>query len=154
MTNAPLRLILDTNVVLDLLHFADVTALPILNALEAGIVQCYTSAETLDELRRVLTYAAFGLDEKKQVALHARYKEITDLAKFSPASGRIPRCSDPDDQMFLELAASTQANLLVSKDRALLALKRYPGLTFNIVTPIEACGLLSSIKHGGITNAV
>jgi putative PIN family toxin of toxin-antitoxin system len=142
-----LRLILDTNVVLDLLHFADALTLPILSSLEAGNAQCYASEETLDELQRVLTYAAFGLDEKVQLALHARYQAITGLAKPSSVTGRMPRCRDPDDQMFLELAASTQADLLVSKDKALLALKRHPGLTFKIVTPVEACALLSSVRY-------
>lgn len=142
MTHALLRLVLDTNVVLDLLHFADAPALPILNSLEAGDAQCYASAETLDELRRVLTYAAFKLDDEAQLALHARYQAVTSLAKPTSVSGGLPRCSDPDDQMFLELAASTHADLLVSKDKALLALERYPGLTFKIVTPVEACRLL------------
>lgn len=139
---ATLRLILDTNVVLDILHFADAPALPILSSLEAGNAQCYASLEMLDELRRVLSYAAFKLDEKSQLALHARYQGVTRLAKSTSVGSRMPRCSDPDDQMFLELAASTQADLLVSKDKALLALKRYPGLTFKIVTPVEACRLL------------
>ena len=147
MTRAPLRLILDTHVVLDLLHFADAPAMPILSLLEAGDAQCYASAETLDELRRVLTYAAFKLDEQAQLALHARYQAISDLAKSSAVCGRMPRCSDPDDQMFLELAVSTHADLLVSKDKALLALKRYPGLTFKIVTPVEACALLIYTTH-------
>ena len=142
-----MRLILDTNVVLDLLHFADAPALPILSSLEAGDAQCYASTETLEELRRVLTYAAFKLDEEAQFALHARYQAITGLAKSLSVCGRMPRCSDPDDQMFLELAASTQADLLVSKDKALLELKRHPGLTFKIVTPVEACALLSSVRH-------
>ncbi len=148
MTRAPLRLILDTNVVLDLLYFADVSALPILSSLEAGEARCYASMETLDELRRVLTYPAFKLDEQAQLALHARYQAISDLAKSSAVCGRMPRCSDPDDQMFLELAASTQADLLVSKDKALLALKRHRDLTLKIVTPAEACALLlSRIRH-------
>jgi len=142
-----LRLVLDTNVILDLLHFADASALPILSSLEAGDAQCYASAETLDELRRVLTYAAFKLDEKAQLAVHAHYQAISSLAKSSSVIGCMPRCSDPDDQMFLELAASVQADLLVSKDKALLALKRYPGLTFKIVTPAEACVLMSSVRH-------
>ena len=132
MTRAPLRLVLDTNVVLDLLHFSDAPALPILSSLEVGDAQCYASVETLDELRRVLTYAAFKLDEKSQLALHARYEAISGLAKSPSLSGRIPRCSDPDDQMFLELAASIHADLLVSKDKALLALKRHPGLTLKL----------------------
>jgi len=54
----------------------------------------------------------------------------------------LPRCKDPDDQKFLELAARTGANLLVSKDKALLRLARKPGLPFRIATPANAVAAL------------
>jgi predicted nucleic acid-binding protein len=36
----------------------------------------------------------------------------------------LPRCSDPDDQKFLELALAANADILVTKDQALLDLSR------------------------------
>lgn len=139
----PLRLVLDTNVVLDLLHFADAAALPILNALETRSAHCYASAETWDELRRVLAYPEFQLDEVAQSALLMRYQTWVCVAVLSSATAKLPRCSDPDDQMFLQLAASIQADILVSKDKALLALKAYAGLGFSILTPTEVGALLA-----------
>ena len=53
-----LRLVLDTNVVLDLFHWGNVDAVPIMAALEAGQIECLADRRTLDELQRVLTARA------------------------------------------------------------------------------------------------
>ena len=49
--------------------------------------------------------------------------------------GRLPRCRDADDQKFLELAATAGADVLVTKDRELLRMKR--GLPFRVLPPAE-----------------
>lgn len=139
----PWRLVLDTNVVLDLLHFADATVSPILNALETRSAHCCVSDETLNELRRVLAYPEFKIDTEAQTTLLTRYQGWTGPGEPVSVHANLPRCSDPDDQMFLELAASTQADFLISKDKALLRLKRYHGLGFSILTPAEAGALLA-----------
>ena len=69
-----MRLVLDTNVVLDLLHFSDPAVSPILHAIANHMAHCYASMETLDELRRVLTYSEFQLDATAQTALLMRYQ--------------------------------------------------------------------------------
>ena len=56
-----LRIVLDTNVVLDLFHWANVDAVPIMDALEAGQIECLADEQTLDELQRVLTYPQLKL---------------------------------------------------------------------------------------------
>lgn len=137
--NAPLpyRLVLDTNVVLDLLHFRDATVLPIRLAIEAGRAQCYASPGTLAELNRVLSYPAFQLTTTAQTALMTQYQAWTNLANHGAAHKKLPRCADPDDQIFLELADAVTADFLISKDKALLALKRSV-MGFKIITPAEA----------------
>jgi hypothetical protein len=55
-----------------------------------------------------------------------------------PAS--LPRCRDPHDQKFLELALAAQADALVTKDQALLELARRK-LPFRIAAP-QALGPL------------
>lgn len=162
------KLVLDTNVVLDLLHYDDAEARPLLRALEVGRVRCVVSDATLDEWRRVLTYPEFALDATRQAALFERYRflSVPELAPaatalpptetpipyglsypsgWKPVWSRMPRCSDPDDQKFIELAAAVGAQGLVSKDRAVLKLRRRCAPYFGIMTPAEAARWLGDL---------
>jgi len=148
--------VLDTNVVLDLLHFDDATARPLLLALEDGRVRCVVTDATLAEWRRVLAYPEFALDPVQQAALFARYQALAVKADsagedvglphkrtpihygLKPVWSRMPRCSDADDQKFIELAAAAEAQGLVSKDRAVLKLRRRCAPHFRVMTPAEA----------------
>ncbi len=141
---APWRLVLDTNVVLDLLHFADAAALPIQQAIERHRARCYASQSTLTELSRVLSYSEFQLAAPAQTALLARYQLWVGDVQAVTVNRKLPRCSDPDDQMFLELAASVPADFLISKDKAVLAMKRHAALGFKILTPVEAAAFFAS----------
>ena len=158
-------LVLDTNVVLDLLQFDDPTARPLLHALVAGRVRCAVTDATLDEWRRVLAYPEFALDAARQAALFACYVSLSlpaaslevdaDLPHkgtpihygLKPVWSRMPRCSDPDDQKFLELAAASRAQGLVSKDRALLKLRRRCASRFQVMTPAEAVRWLNDVSE-------
>lgn len=135
--NKPL-LVLDTNVVLDLLHFDDAAARPLFSALDAGRVACVVTDATLGEWQRVLAYPRFALEPARQAALLARYRNLSARMIEVDARAGLPRCSDPDDQKFLELAAASGAQALVSKDRALLSLHRRCAAQFRIVTPAGA----------------
>lgn len=138
MTRSSPVLVLDTNVVLDLLLFGDIAAQPLLPALEDGHVRCVVTDATLDEWRRVLAYSEFALDAEQQAALFARYVSLALPVVAVSEHADLPRCSDPDDQKFLVLAASAQAQILVSKDRALLKLRRRCAPDFQIMVPAEA----------------
>jgi putative PIN family toxin of toxin-antitoxin system len=142
--------VLDTNVVLDLLHFDDAAARPLLGALENGRVHAAVTDATLEELRRVLAYPEFALDPASQAALLARYQSLS-MREEAVLVDTVPRCSDPDDQKFLELAAASRAQLLVSKDRALLKLRRRCASLFQVLTPAEAVHWLHGISRAGAT---
>ena len=138
----PLRIVLDTNVVLDLLHFRDPAVAAIDAALRAGRVQAVTNAACLEELRRVLAYPEFSLDPAARAALFERYRQFALLYVGTEAGAvgaitALPRCTDPDDQKFLELARHCGAACLVSKDKALLRLARRMARSggFAIVAP-------------------
>lgn len=120
--NKPLW-VLDTNVVLDLFHFDDAGVRPLREALEAGRLACAASPATLAEWQRVLAYPRFGLDAAAQASGYAHYASRVVLFPDCP-SHRTPRCSDGDDQKFLDLALQCAAAVLVSKDNAVLALQR------------------------------
>ncbi len=133
------RLVLDTNVVLDCLHFRDATALPLWQALSSGRCLCLADEYALAELWRVLAYPEFRLDAAIQEAIWEQYHHTAQGFEVRGFCRRLPRCRDPDDQPFVILAAAAGAGLLVSKDRALLEMNRRGGLGFAIVTPAEAC---------------
>jgi putative PIN family toxin of toxin-antitoxin system len=127
-----LRLVLDTNAVLDWLLFRDKGFLAISAAIESRGAVALTSDACLEELRRVLRYPEFKLDESRQAELLEQYHrhvcvvEVTEPALPSEGNdsmAAIPRCKDPDDQKFLELA-SQQGAILVTKDKLLLQLAR------------------------------
>lgn len=152
-------LVLDTNVVLDLLYFDDAPARPLRQAIEAGRVRCAVSNATLDEWRRVLTYPEFALDATRQAALVDRYRSLA-LPRLAVAElprqrtpvhdgsksvrHRMPLCRDPDDQKFIELAAAVHAQGLVSKDNAVLGLRRRCAPCFRVMTPAEALRWLAA----------
>ncbi|MBS1189321.1 MAG: hypothetical protein H6R10_1113 [Rhodocyclaceae bacterium] len=132
-----LRLVLDTNVVLDLLHFADPAATPLLGIFASGRARCFADDAGLEELRRVVAYPEFGLSAPAGALLLERYRTLAVPVPLGPAP-ELPRCRDRDDQKFLELAARSGAHLLISKDKALLKLKGRTKLPFRILTPATA----------------
>lgn len=139
-----LRFVLDTNVVLDLYHWANVEAVPIMAALEAEQIECLADERTLAELQRVLTYPQLKLTPEMIAERYARYRALVSCIPEGEAPP-LPRCKDRDDQKFLELAARAGADILVSKDKALLKLTGRTKLAFRIVKPAAACALLPAI---------
>ena len=137
-----IRLVLDTNVVLDLLHFDDPSAAPIRRALRAGRAACFGNAACRAELAHVLSYAQFKIGDDEARRLLDAYDALAQPCEAA-AGGNLPPCRDPDDQKFLELAQAAQADLLLTKDKALLALARKSArLGFRIATPAGAAELL------------
>ncbi|HQU78540.1 MAG TPA: putative toxin-antitoxin system toxin component, PIN family [Azonexus sp.] len=138
-----LRLVLDTNVVLDLFHWGNVDAVPIMEALEGGRIECLADQRTLDELQRVLAYPQLKLTPEMAVDRYQRYSSLVQLVDAGEAPP-LPRCKDRDDQMFLELAARCGADLLVSKDKVLLKLCGRTKLEFQILKPAQASALIET----------
>ena len=69
------RVVLDTNVVLDLLHFGDAGCAALAGAIGRGAVKAVTSAACLEELRCVLAYPVFALDGDARQRLLSRYAQ-------------------------------------------------------------------------------
>ena len=86
----------------------------------------------------MLAYPEFALDAARQAGLLARYQALSEMVEAARVPAGLPNCSDPDDQKFLELAAAARAQGLVSKDRALLKLRRRCAPHFRIMTAAEA----------------
>jgi predicted nucleic acid-binding protein len=119
-----IRVVLDTNVFLDCWLFGDPSALPLKAAIEAGRVIAVRSAATDTELRDVLARPVFGLSAASAEARFAQWCAHALLFDGpAPAAPGI-RCTDPDDQKFLDLALAVRARVLFTKDKALLATAR------------------------------
>ena len=141
---APRPLILDTNVVLDMLIFDDPHIPPIRELVADGQLRWIADRAQRIELERVLQYSQIA----PRVAFYGKTVEGA-LAAFDAAVEYVPEaqkirltCTDPDDQHFLDLASAHQA-LLVSKDKAVLKLRKrvaqYYGATVgNIVEYAKA----------------
>lgn len=133
-----MRIVLDTNVVLDWLVFRDPCVSHITAALEKGCSATLLTNERCEaELVRVLRYDSFALDDAARRTILDSFRSIAHRNTADPSSEALPTCKDPDDQKFLELARDARADYLITKDKALLTLgrKRYGIRAFAIVTP-------------------
>jgi putative PIN family toxin of toxin-antitoxin system len=124
------RLVLDTNIVMDLLHFADRRTEALRTAIEGGRVRCFTDRPCLAELERVTGYPEFGLDAPARDLLIKRYLSFVtvcdpDAEANGEADYALPRCRDADDQKFLILAVRCAAGLLITRDKLLLKLAHH-----------------------------
>ena len=125
LENAIPIIVLDTNIVLDWLVFEDGGMPALMAAIAHRLVQIASNAECRDELIRVLGYPIFKLDEAAQKLALAQYDATVKITpERASLLGIVPRCRDRDDQKFLQLAADASANALISKDNAVLGLKR------------------------------
>jgi putative PIN family toxin of toxin-antitoxin system len=135
--SSSIRIVIDTNVCLDLFVFRDPRWAGLLSALESGAVEAVTRADCRDEYRIVLHYPHLPLDDTTRPASAERFDALIKVVA-PPVSGvRLPVCTDPDDQKFLEVARDAGARVLITKDKALLKLAkrlRNAGM-FDVIPP-------------------
>lgn len=117
--------VLDTNVVLDWLVFRNPEGQPLFDAIERGQLRWLVTKAMHQELLHVL---ARGVASPFSPDLHEINQSWHALSCSVPnpqlADDALRlRCTDPDDQKFVDLALS-QARWLVSRDRAVLKLAR------------------------------
>jgi len=118
--------------VLDCLVFGDPAICELTAAIEARRVQVLFHQYAIDELERVLTYPQCRLTVTEQRQVLDRYLAAATLAPMPDGFSRdilllppgFPRCRDRDDEPFLALAYHAKADGLVTKDKALLRLRR------------------------------
>jgi predicted nucleic acid-binding protein len=120
----PLDLVLDTNVVLDWLAFRHPVGAPLADALISGHCRWLCTRAMRDELADVIgraTLKHWAIDAPAVLAIFDAL--AVDVGSPAPlCAGASPRCSDPDDQMFIDLAIARRAHALLTRDRALLRL--------------------------------
>ena len=145
--SAPVRVVLDTNVVLSALVFGGGAAGQVRRAWQQGVLLPLASAVTVQELVRVLAYPKFALTRGEQEELLADFLPYAQTVRMPQPPPRVPECRDPLDIPFLQLAVSGQAQRLVSGDKDLLVLAQ----AFHLATGcriITMSALLSEIAAG------
>lgn len=131
---------LDTHVWLDLLLFHDPRVAVLDAALHGSHVDALMDGRMHGELLRVLGYPALALDARRQADIAARVAALSSHVETAPPSVPLPRCRDPDDQMFVEVAVGCRASALLSRDHALLRLAgRLRAFDIDVATPVTWC---------------
>lgn len=134
LTTAAPGVVIDTNAVLDWLLFNDGSVTALAAAVQAGSVRWLATGAMRDELAHVLGRGLRAARNADAAALLASW-DAHALMQPDPPSQRL-RCTDADDQKFIDLAMACGARWLVSRDRALLRLaRRAAPLGLAIVTP-------------------
>ena len=121
----PPRVVLDTNWVLDLLLFQDPTTATLAAQLAAGQVVWLACPPMEQELARVLGYPHLQTAlARRGLAAQAVLQACSQRSRpVETAAACGLRCTDADDQPFIDLAVAHRATLL-SKDHAVLQLAR------------------------------
>ncbi len=119
--SAPVRVVLDTNVVLSALVFGGGAAGRVRRAWQQGAILPLASTATVQELVRVLAYPKFHLSQAAQDELLADYLPYTEAVRIPPPP-QVPECRNVLDEPFMHLAVAGKAQVLVSGDRDLLAI--------------------------------
>ena len=120
----PKRVILDTNVCLDLFVFRDTRWASLLSALKNGSLEAVTREDCRNEWLRVLDYPHLPLNDESKAQAIVEFDALIACIVPETRATPLPICTDRDDQKFLELARDANAQCLVTKDKALLKLAR------------------------------
>ena len=134
----PPRLVLDTNVCLDLFVFQDPRWVTLLTGLQQGRLHAVTSSGCRDEWLAVLHYSHLPVNDQNRLGFIAAFDSLIEqISVPAKTSILLPRCTDPDDQQFMELARDSAADYLITKDKALLKCAKKTGSRglFAILTP-------------------
>ncbi|MEK0427981.1 MAG: hypothetical protein RL001_508 [Pseudomonadota bacterium] len=124
------RVVLDTNVCLDLFMFRDPRWQVLLESLICGEIEAFTRHDCRREFELVLAYDKMKLSAESQAAILTEFDQrirpyaSSEKIEAGAMAGGLPVCKDSDDQKFLELALACEADVLITKDKALLKLAR------------------------------
>lgn len=137
------RVVLDTNVVLSALLFVGGPTAALRAVWMSERFIPLASPATAQELVRVLACPKFKLTASEQQDLLADYLPWAQVVRVPEPPPATPRCRDPFDLPFLQLAITGKADALVSGDKDLLAFAGTRGLC-RVVSVGSFCRELSA----------
>lgn len=116
--------VLDTNVLLDWLVFRNPGVAPLVRALTLRQLTWISCPPMRQELARMLDSLSLARWKPDAAAALATHDALAQMRPPPRTPARHPRCTDPDDQIFVDLAIEHGAQWLLTQDRALLKLAR------------------------------
>lgn len=120
--NTP-RVVIDTNCLVSALIFSRRSFAWLREAWQTQRFVALASRETVSELLRVLAYPKFKLTRDEQEALLAEFLPYVEAVQIDTTPDGLPDIRDADDIIFLVLAAVGEADVLVSGDGDIQAVK-------------------------------
>ena len=121
----PVSVVADTNVIISALLWEGNES-KIVRLAEEGKLKLFTSVALLDELKKVLMYEEFGLDEK---TVDDNVKYILTISEIISPKRRLRVIrEDPADNRVLECALAGKVRYIVSGNKHLLQLKKFSGV--------------------------
>lgn len=118
------KLVIDTNILLDLLVFDDQRAHPLRAALNESQLIALGSAYTVAEFLDVIARPQFNLNAEEQTKAHQQLLEWLTIEQEEAIQTAPWKCKDKDDQIYLNLAFSHRPCTLLSKDKQVLKLAK------------------------------
>jgi putative PIN family toxin of toxin-antitoxin system len=144
----PIQVVIDTNVCLDLFVFNDPRWTKLLNGLKNGGIKAFTREDCRQEWLAVLHYPHLPITDGNRGNFIIAFDELISCVSPPLKNFLLPRCSDKDDQKFLEIASDAIVDTLITKDKALLKLARKTRQAgyFTITTPEQFIANLTTIN--------
>jgi uncharacterized protein len=131
-------LVLDTNAVLDWLLFAHPAMAPWAAAIQQRRLRWLVCPRLRAELAATLrkpSLQRWNPDSEHILTVLDSWAILSPQPVVPPAEAL--RCTDPDDQVFIDMALATRARWLVTRDRALLKLARRAAARGLTIVPPE-----------------
>jgi putative PIN family toxin of toxin-antitoxin system len=124
-------LVLDTNVVISAMLFGGIPG-RLIELWKKGTITPLITEEIMSEYLQVLAYPKFDLSEDEiNYIINQEILPFFKVVKSKPGPSVIKK--DPDDDKFIQCAIAGKAQIIISGDHHLLALKSYKEI--NILTP-------------------
>lgn len=124
-----MRVVIDKNVLISAFLSRQGTSARILVLFETGIFEVVVSQPILDEYQAALGYERVrqrhGMTDEE---IKQRIADLRTAALFVTPTVSVAVVSDPDDNMLFAAAIAGQADVVVSGDTAVQAVKEYQGI--------------------------
>ena len=122
-------IVLDTNAVLDWMLFRDLGMDALRTAINGGSIRWIASPRMREELLHTLRYPSLAKWLPNSEHTLAIFDQLASTCPEPEPTRAGPfLCSDPDDQVFIDLALTHKARWLITHDRALHKLARRAAL--------------------------